>query len=268
VSNPLIFMAGPCVIETPEITLLIAEKLQAITSALGVEFYFKASYDKANRTSASAYRGPGLRDGLRILAYIKEKLGVRIVTDVHSVDQVKPVADVVDIIQIPAFLCRQTDLLLEAGRTGRRVNIKKAQFMAPLDMQYAVQKVESTGNKDILVTERGATFGYNNLVVDFRSFSIMKTFGYPVVFDATHSVQIPSQGGKSSGNREYAIPLARAAAAYGIDGLFCEVHPEPDKAMSDAANTLHLHDVEGLLTSVMAIRQSAFPPHAGGPRGV
>lgn len=261
-----IFIAGPCVIETPETTFGIAEHLQKVTSSLDVEFYFKASFDKANRTSASAYRGPGLRDGLRILSNIKQRLNVRLVTDVHSVDQVAPAADVVDIIQIPAFLCRQTDLLIEAGRTGKCVNIKKAQFMAPLDMKYAVEKVESTGNKNILVTERGATFGYNNLVVDFRSFSIMRTFGYPIVFDATHSVQIPSQGGKSSGNREYAIPLARAAAAYGIDGLFCEVHPEPDKAMSDAANTLHLDDVEGLLKSVLTIRNS-LSPACGGTEG-
>lgn len=250
------FIAGPCVIENESLTIAIARALREITSKFDVQFIFKASYDKANRTSPQAYRGPGLHEGLRILKTVKETVGVPILSDVHETNQVEPAAEVLDVIQIPAFLCRQTDLLLEAGRTMKTVNIKKGQFVAPYDMRYAVDKVESTGNHAITLTERGASFGYNNLVVDFRSFSLLRAMGYPVIFDATHSVQIPSQGGKSSGHREFAIPLARGAAAYGVDGLFCEVHPDPEKALCDGPNSLYLSSVEKLLETVMAIRKA------------
>lgn len=254
--TPLIYIAGPCVIEDADLTFSIAEELQRVAREAEVDFIFKASFDKANRTSVDSYRGPGITDGLKILSEIKDQLGVRLLSDVHEVHQVEAAAAVLDVIQIPAFLCRQTDLLLEAGRTGKIVNIKKAQFASPEDMQYAVAKVESTGNKNIWLTERGSTFGYNNLVVDFRSFSILGRMGYPVIFDATHAVQIPSLGGKSTGNREYVLPLARAAAAYGIDGLFTEVHPDPDNALSDGPNMLHLHDVPELLQSINSIRNA------------
>jgi 2-dehydro-3-deoxyphosphooctonate aldolase (KDO 8-P synthase) len=258
-----LFMAGPCVIESAEMTRNIAARLKALTAGFPVEFYFKASYDKANRTSLDSYRGPGLVEGLRILAEVKRTLGVRLVSDVHSVDQVAPAAEVLDMIQIPAFLCRQTDLVVEAARTGKPINVKKAQFMAPYDMRYVVDKIEATGNRRVILTERGATFGYHNLVVDFRSFSIMRAFGHPVVFDATHAVQIPSQGGTSRGNREYVVPLARAAVAYGVDGLFCETHPEPEKALSDAANSLPLDHVEPLLKTVFAVRDALSAVEAG-----
>ncbi len=253
---PFYFIAGPCVIENETLTLEIARTLKSITSKFEVQFIFKASYDKANRTSVDAYRGPGLDEGLRILKTVKDAVQVPVLSDVHETAHVAPAAEVLDILQIPAFLCRQTDLLVAAGRTMKTVNIKKGQFVAPWDMRYAVDKVESTGNHSLLLTERGASFGYNNLVVDFRSFGIMKALGYPVIFDATHSVQIPSQGGKSSGHREFALPLARAAAAYGVDGLFCEVHPDPEAALCDGPNSLYLNSVEQLLETVMAIRKA------------
>jgi len=251
------------VIEDPDVTHTIAERLKAITADLPVKFYFKASYDKANRTSVGSYRGPGLTEGLSILNAIKQDLGVPVLSDVHETAQVADAAQVLDVLQIPAFLCRQTDLVLEAARTGRTVNIKKAQFIAPEDMEYVVQKAASTGNTNLWVTERGTTFGYHNLVVDFRSFTVMARFGHPVIFDATHAVQIPSKGGVSAGNREYVRPLARAAAAYGIDGLFCEVHPDPDNAKSDAANSLHLDTVEQMLREILAIRQACNPAGEG-----
>ncbi len=251
-----IFIAGPCVIETEAGTVAIAQTLRAMTEALPVEFVFKASFDKANRTSVDAYRGPGLREGLRILQRVKDEVGVPVLSDIHEAGQAEPAAEVLDILQIPAFLCRQTDLLTAAGRTGKRVNLKKAQFMAPEDMEYAVRKVESTGNQNILLTERGTCFGYHNLVVDFRSFGIMGQWGYPVIFDATHSVQTPSKGGKSGGRSEFVPPLACAAAGYGIDGLFCEAHPNPSEALSDAANSLPLDLVPGLLEKVLAIREA------------
>lgn len=252
-----LFIAGPCVIEDEALTLDIAQQLKEITSAYPVDFVFKASFDKANRTAIEAYRGPGLSEGLRILGRAKSDAGVRVISDVHSVGQVAPAAEVLDMLQIPAFLCRQTDLVVAAAATMKPVNLKKAQFMAPADMRYAAEKAASTGNRDLYLCERGATFGYNNLVVDFRSFSIMREFGYPIIFDATHSVQIPSQGGVSSGNREYVLPLARAAAAYGIDGLFCECHPEPAKAKSDAANSIPLDSVGSLLDQVLRVRAAA-----------
>jgi 2-dehydro-3-deoxyphosphooctonate aldolase (KDO 8-P synthase) len=249
-----IFIAGPCVIESEEGTLSIARTLRAMTEALPLEFIFKASFDKANRTSVDAYRGPGLKEGLRILQRVKDEVGVPVLSDIHETAQAEPAGKVLDIIQIPAFLCRQTDLLLAAGRTGKRVNIKKAQFMAPEDMEYAVRKVESTGNRSLLLTERGSCFGYHNLVVDFRSFSIMRQWGHPVIFDATHSVQTPSLGGKSGGRSEFVPPLCCAAAGYGIDGLFCEAHPNPPQALSDAANSLPLAQIPALLEKVLAIR--------------
>jgi 2-dehydro-3-deoxyphosphooctonate aldolase (KDO 8-P synthase) len=255
--RPFIFVAGPCVIESEDLTFEIARKLKEITAAYDVDFIFKASFDKANRTAIGSFRGPGLDEGLRILSEVKRAVGVKVLSDIHTPEQADAAGRVLDVIQIPAFLSRQTDLIVAAARTLRTLNIKKAQFMAPDDMQYAVGKAEAAGNRQILLTERGTCFGYHNLVVDFRSFSIMRRLGYPVLFDATHSVQIPSAGGVSSGHREYVAPLARAAAAYGVDGLFCEVHPDPDKAKSDAANSLPLDAVDGLLRSVLAIRGTA-----------
>lgn len=253
---PFMFISGPCVIEDEEKTLEIATKLKSMTAAYDIDFIFKASFDKANRTSIESYRGPGIEEGLRILAKVKKELDIQVTSDVHEVYQVELAADVLDVIQIPAFLCRQTDLLVEAGRTMKIVNLKKAQFIAPEDMQYAVKKIESTGNSTILLTERGSAFGYHNLVVDFRAFSVMAGFGYPVIFDVSHSVQIPSQGGASSGRREYVQPLARAAVAYGIDGLFTEVHPDPEFALSDGANSLYLDDVPMLLKQVNDVRMA------------
>lgn len=250
----LIFIAGPCVIESEEMTLEIAGALKEMTDSYDVELYFKASFDKANRTAATSYRGPGLEDGLPILGRVRRDFGIPILSDVHEAAQVEPAAQVLDVLQIPAYLSRQTDLLEAAGRTGKTVNIKKAQFMAPEDIQYAARKVSGTGNENIWLTERGVCFGYHNLVVDFRSFSVLGATGYPVIFDATHSVQVPSKGGTSSGHREYVIPLARAAAAYGIDGLFTEVHPNPEQALSDGPNSLRLNDVPKLLDQVLAAR--------------
>jgi len=254
----LLFIAGPCVIEDEALTFDTARTLKTITAAHPVDFVFKASFDKANRTSLDSFRGPGLEEGLRILGAIRKELGIRVLSDVHAVDQVAAASEVLDILQIPAFLCRQTDLVVEAARTMKTLNIKKGQFIAPDDLRFIIKKAESAGNHDILVTERGTCFGYHNLVVDFRSFSIMGQYGYPVVFDATHSVQIPSKGGRSGGNREYVLPLARAAAAYGVDGLFCEVHPEPDRALSDGPNMLELHKVDALLRAAVAVRRAAL----------
>lgn len=252
----LLFMAGPCIIESETATLEIAERLKSTTADFDVDFVFKASFDKANRTSIGAFRGPGLTEGLRILSRVKQELGLRVISDIHEPGQAGPAADVLDYLQIPAFLCRQTDLIVEAARTMKPVNIKKGQFLSPRDMRYVVDKAVSTGNRQLLLTERGVSFGYNTLVVDFRSLSIMAEYGYPVVFDATHSVQVPSQGGVSSGHREYVRPLARAAAAYGIDGLFCEVHPNPPEAKSDGANSLYLDTVPELLREVLAVRNA------------
>lgn len=254
--KPLIYIAGPCVIESEPLTLEIAHRLKEMTAALPVRFVFKASFDKANRTSLAGFRGPGLTEGLRILAEVKRQVGVPVLSDVHETCQVAAAAAVLDVIQIPAYLARQTDLLVAAGRAGKTVNVKKAQFMAPEDMRYAVEKIAAQGDADIWLTERGATFGYHNLVVDFRAFSILRELGRPVIFDATHSVQIPSAGGKSSGRREYVRPLARAAAAYGIDGLFTEVHPDPDRALSDGPNMLRLDDVPEILQEILRVREA------------
>lgn len=251
---PLFLIAGPCVIESEAHAMETAERVAAIAAEAEVPLIFKASYDKANRSSLSSYRGPGLKDGLRILAEVKRRIGVPILTDVHEVDQVGPAAEVCDVLQVPAFLSRQTDLLVAAGRSGRAVNIKKGQFLSPWEIAHAVEKVASTGNDKIILTERGASFGYQNLVVDMRSFPIMRQLGYPVVFDVTHSVQLPGGAGKSSGGQpEFIEPLARAAAAVGIDGLFLEVHEEPAKALSDGANALALSDLRPLLRKITRI---------------
>ncbi|MCE5230614.1 3-deoxy-8-phosphooctulonate synthase [bacterium] len=254
--NQFIYIAGPCVIENEGLTLDIARQLKNVCDRLPVRFVFKASYDKANRTSLSSFRGPGLEEGLRILKSVKEQLGVEVMSDVHDMHDIERAAEVLDVIQIPAFLCRQTDLLVAAAKTGKIINIKKGQFVAPQDMKYTVDKIEGSGNQSIWLTERGSTFGYNNLVVDFRSFDIMREFGHPVIFDATHAVQIPSAGGASSGRREFVAPLARAAAAYGIDGLFTEVYPDPDKARCDGPNSIRLDSVEGLLKSMLRVRDA------------
>jgi len=252
--NPLVIIAGPCVIEDKETTLYIARYLKELAQKLDISLIFKASYDKANRTSINSFRGPGLAAGLQILDQIKKDLGLVILSDVHSINEIDEAAKVLDIIQIPAFLCRQTDLLIAAGKTGRVVNIKKGQFLAPDDMKHPIEKVASTKNENILVTERGTTFGYHNLVVDMRGLVVMKKFGYPVVLDATHSVQLPSgENGKSGGQPEFIFPLSRAGAAVGIDALFIETHPEPAKALSDAASQLPLSELENLVKQVTAI---------------
>lgn len=254
--QPLI-IAGPCVVEGWEVCAHIAEHLVEVCQRLDLPYVFKASYDKANRTSGSTFRSIGFEEALRILERVKTEFQVPVITDVHETIQVSAVAQVADILQIPAFLCRQTDLLVAAGNSQRVVNIKKGQFMAPEDMQYAVQKVKDCGNPRVLLTERGTTFGYHTLVVDMRSLVIMRRFA-PVIFDATHSVQMPGvAGGTSGGQREFAPALARAAAAVGVDGFFIETHPNPDEALSDGPNSLPLADVEDFLTSLTKIRNAA-----------
>jgi len=257
-ANGLFLIAGPCVIESEAHTRTMAERLAALCAELKLPFIFKTSYDKANRTSISSYRGPGLEEGLRILRRVKDDLKVPILTDVHSLDQVGPAAQVADILQVPAFLSRQTDLLVAAGRSGCVVNIKKGQFVSPWEMKHAIEKVASTGNQNILVTERGSSFGYNNLVVDMRAFPIMRSFGYPVVFDVTHSLQLPGgEGNQSGGQREFAAPLARAAVAAGCDGLFMEVHDNPEKALSDPATQLPLAELKPLLEKLVALNRAS-----------
>lgn len=251
--NPFVLIAGPCVVENEKITLETAAAIKEITAELGVPFVFKASYKKANRTNLNSFTGLGDSEALNILAKVKESLGLSIVTDVHTTEEIKAAADVADILQIPAFLSRQTDLLITAGSTGKIVNIKKGQFLAPEDMKHAAQKVASTGNNNVLLCERGTTFGYHNLVVDMRSLVIMRELGYPVVMDATHSVQIPSDGSISGGQPKFITPLAKAAAAVGIDALFLEVHPNPKEALSDAASQLPLSELKELLIEIKAI---------------
>ncbi|MBE6677743.1 MAG: 3-deoxy-8-phosphooctulonate synthase [Ruminococcaceae bacterium] len=247
-------IAGPCVIETEEVCFDIAEGLKAVTKKLDIPFTFKASFDKANRTSYSSFRGPGIEKGLKILSNIKDSLSVRICTDIHEAWQAGPAAEVADIIQIPAFLCRQTDLLVAAAKTGKIINIKKAQFLAPWDMENCVEKVRAAGNTNIMLCERGTSFGYNNLTVDMTGIPTMKSFGVPVIFDATHSVQKPGGNGKSSGgNRAFVEPLAKAAIAAGADGLFFETHPNPDEALSDGPNMVPLRDMELLLTKLVKV---------------
>ncbi len=255
----LALIAGPCLVEDYDTTLGIAERLAEMCGRLAMPLAFKASYDKANRTAVDSARGPGWREGLAILAAVKEASGLPLLTDVHEAGQIPEVAEVADILQIPAFLSRQTDLLVAAGDTGLPVNIKKGQFLSPTDMAYAIGKVTSTGNLQVMVTERGTTFGYNNLVVDMRGLAIMRQFGYPIIFDATHSVQLPGgAGGASGGHREFAGTLARAAVGAGIDGLFLEVHPDPDRAPCDGPNMLPLDELEPLLETLLAIHEAAW----------
>ncbi len=250
----MVLIAGPCVIENEVLSLSIAQRLKKIANRCDIPLIFKASFDKANRSSVDSFRGPGLTDGLKILKKIKQETALPLLTDIHQTDQIAPAAEVVDILQIPALLCRQTDLLMEAAGTGKPVHVKKGQFMAPWDMKNVVQKLEATGNHNILLAERGTSFGYNNLVVDMRSLVIMRALGYPVVFDATHAVQLPSGAGKrSGGQREFIAPLSLAAAAVGIDAIFWEVHPTPDTALCDGANSLNLEQIEDLITEIKKI---------------
>lgn len=258
---PLVLIGGPCAIENEAHALMMADRLARIAGDAKMPFIYKSSYDKANRSSIASHRGPGLAEGLGILRSVREAVACPVMSDVHSVQEVGPAAEVLDALQVPAFLCRQTDLLLACGKTGRPVNVKKGQFLAPEDMRHIVEKLRSTGNEAILLTERGTSFGYHNLVVDFRGIQAMRAFGYPVIFDATHSTQLP--GGKddrSSGERQYIPALARAAAAVGIDALFMEIHEDPDRTLpdgrplSDGPNMLRLDDLPGLLGEVLAIR--------------
>jgi 2-dehydro-3-deoxyphosphooctonate aldolase (KDO 8-P synthase) len=236
---PLLVIAGPCVIEDETTVHRLADFLKKETAARGLSYVFKASYDKANRTSIKSFRGPGLEAGLAVLSELKRATGVPILSDVHSVNEVEAAAEVLDVLQIPAFLCRQTDLVQAVARTGKVVNVKKGQFLSPWDMAHVIEKICAAGNEKIIITERGATFGYNNLVVDMRSLPIMRSFGYPVIFDATHSVQLPGGGqGCSGGDRQFIFPLARAAVAAGVDGIFAEVHPDPARALCDGPNSL------------------------------
>lgn len=254
--SPHILIAGPCVIESEDIVLETATAIATIAQELHIPYIFKASYDKANRTSISSFRGLGLSAGLDILKKVKKEVGVPILTDIHDVQDVTRVAEVVDILQIPAFLCRQTDLLCAAAKSGCVVNVKKGQFLSPWDMSNVVKKLEEAGTTNICLTERGASFGYQNLVVDMRSLPVMRALGYPVIFDATHSVQLPGGGGTvSSGQREFVAPLARAAAAVGCDGFFMEVHPKPEEALSDGPNMVRLKELKGLLVQLQAIWQ-------------
>jgi 2-dehydro-3-deoxyphosphooctonate aldolase (KDO 8-P synthase) len=253
-------IAGPCVIESEQLAIETAVRIAEIAKSLGIPYVFKSSFDKANRTSIKSFRGPGLEKGLQVLAKVKTQVGVPILTDVHTEEQATEAGQVVDVLQIPAFLCRQTDLLIAAANTGKVVNVKKGQFLSPLEMANAVKKIEECDNRRIVLTERGSSFGYNNLVVDMRSFPILRSFGYPVVFDATHSVQLPGGGGtKSSGQREFIEPLACAAAGAGVDGFFMEVHPNPDEALSDGPNMVPLHQLKSLLERVMRICDAASP---------
>jgi 2-dehydro-3-deoxyphosphooctonate aldolase (KDO 8-P synthase) len=252
-NNPLVLIAGPCVVEGKEITISTAKEIYNICTKLNIPFIFKSSFKKANRTNINSFTGIDEKEALRILALIRKELKIPVLTDIHNSEEALRAAQVADIIQIPAFLCRQTDLLIAAGKTRRAVNIKKGQFLAPEDMKHAAEKVESTGNKNIMLTERGTSFGYHNLVVDMRSLVIMKDLGYPVVMDATHSVQKPSSGNITGGQPKYILPLAKAAAAIGIDALFLEVHPNPEKALSDSESQLPLNELKDALIEIQKI---------------
>ncbi len=255
--QPLLLLAGPCVLESGDMGWEIASEMKTICEGLGISYVFKASFDKANRTSLDSFRGPGLKNGLRQLGRIREEIGVPVVSDVHETNQVAMATEYLDIIQIPAFLCRQTDLLVAVADSGRTVNLKKGQFVSPWDMKHAVDKLRTAGCKNLLLTERGSCFGYNNLVVDMRSLPVMRSFGCPVVFDATHSVQLPGgQGGSSGGQRQFIPTLSRAAIAAGIDGLFMEVHPDPAKALCDGPNSIPLDKVEKLLKHLLRVRRA------------
>ncbi len=254
--NPICLIAGPCVIESEESALFHADRIKKITSKVGINFIFKSSFDKANRSSIESFRGIGITKGLKILKTIKQKLGVPVLSDVHCKSEIKEAAKVLDIIQIPALLSRQTDLIVAAAITGKPINVKKGQFLAPWDMKNVIEKIEQSGNKNILLTERGTSFGYNNLVSDMRSLPIMRSFGYPVIFDATHSVQLPGAGNKCSyGQSEFISVLTRAAVASGCDGIFIEVHRQPEKALCDGPNSLRLNDLEEFLTQIKRIDQ-------------
>ena len=253
-NSRITLFAGPCVIESEDLVMEVAGRMKEITEKLGINYVFKSSFDKANRTSIHGFRGPGIDKGLEILNRVKEKFDLPIVTDIHEPWQCAVAAKVIDIIQIPAFLCRQTDLLIAAAETGKAVNIKKGQFLAPWDMKNVVTKFEEVGNTNIMLCERGATFGYNNLVVDMRGLLEMRKFGYPIVFDATHSVQIPGgKGSSTDGNREYVYPLMKAAVSIGVDAIFTEVHPDPGNGKSDGPNMLRLDDMEDILTKILKI---------------
>ena len=253
-NNPIVLIAGPCVIESEDQVRKTVKGLKEITKEINIPFIFKSSYDKANRTSIKSYRGPGLKKGLEILEKIKGEFNIPLLIDVHQIEEVESVSGVADILQVPAFLCRQTDLIISIARTGKPINVKKGQFLAPWDMKNVIEKIESTGNKRILLTERGSCFGYNNLVVDMKSLPVMRSFGYPVIFDATHSVQKPGgRGTITGGEREYVPFLAQAAVATGIDGLFLEVHPEPERALSDGPNMMKLSQVKELLEKLIRI---------------
>ena len=256
--HPLVFILGPCVIESESHAVDTAIALKEIASRVGVPLVFKASFDKANRTSINSFRGPGLEEGLRVLGVVKQRTALPILTDIHDASQAAPAAQVADILQIPAFLSRQTDLIVAAAKTGRAINIKKGQFLAPKDMKHAIAKVTDSGNKKVIVTERGVSFGYNNLVVDPRSFPMLRALGYPVVFDVTHSLQLPGAGdGVTAGLAEYIEPMAQAGVAAGVDGVFMEVHEEPSRAKSDAANALKLDRLEPLLRRLVALDKIA-----------
>jgi 2-dehydro-3-deoxyphosphooctonate aldolase (KDO 8-P synthase) len=253
-NGPFFLIAGPCVIENEKTTLEVAHFLSKIAEDLDIPVIFKTSYDKANRTSLDSFRGPGIENGLKIIQKVKQETGLPVLSDVHNTTEVKEAAEVLDVIQIPAFLCRQTDLLVETAQTGLPINIKKGQFLSPWDMEHTIGKVTSVNKHGILLTERGSSFGYNNLVVDMRSIAIMKNFGFPVIFDGTHSVQLPGGRGTSSGGqREFVRPLSRAAVAAGADGVFLEVHPHPDSALCDGPNSLPLNELRPLLTALKGI---------------
>lgn len=254
--QPLLLIAGPCVLESEDLARNVAREMRDIAARLEIPFVFKSSFDKANRTSLDSFRGPGLRKGLEILGRIREELDIPVTSDVHDVSQIEDASDVLDILQIPAFLCRQTDLLVAAARTGRAVSLKKGQFLSPWDMEHAVEKIRNSGGQRLLLMERGSMMGYNNLVVDMRSFPVMSSFGCPVIYDVTHSIQLPGgAGGSSGGQREFISPLARAAVAAGIDGIFMEVHPDPDKALCDGPNSLPLDQVEPLMKKLVMLHK-------------
>ena len=241
--QPLVVIAGPCVIESEEITFRTAESLREMSVELGMPLIFKSSFDKANRSSLSSFRGPGIKKGLKVLGDVKKRFSLPVTSDVHAVDQVEPAAEVLDLLQIPAFLCRQTDLILAASKTGKPVNVKKGQFLSPWEVKNITEKFVSTGNRNLLITERGSSFGYHNLVVDFRGFPVIRSLGTPLIFDVTHSLQLPGgEGSHSGGQREFAAPLMRAAVGAGVDGLFMEVHPEPDRALCDGPNMIALSE--------------------------
>lgn len=255
--QPLLFIGGPCALESEELALQIATTMKELCQKYGFNYVFKASFDKANRTSITSYRGPGMVSGLETLRKIRETVGVSVISDIHEPSQAEAAAEVLDIIQIPAFLCRQTDLLVSVSKTGKPINLKKGQFVSPWDMKNAVNKIREGGPSPVMLVERGASFGYNNLVVDMRGFPVMKSFGCPVIFDATHSVQLPGgAGGSSGGQREFVEPLTRAAVAAGVDGVFMEIHPNPDKAMCDGPNSMALDKIEPVLSAIARIRQA------------